>query len=168
MLPLLIVNPRSAGGRTGEVFEQMRGPIERELGPFEVAFTDRARHATDLARDAALAGRDMVVAVGGDGSIHEVVCGLMEARDAGKKPPALGIIGQGTGGDFRKTLGLDHRLDRYCRVIAERRSRSIDVGRFSYIDHEAWDGQFHVHAFHSFPQERTVVKTQTIFELPPA
>src|SRR5262245_42977239 len=35
---------------------------------------------------------------------------------------------------------------------------------FSYIDHEAWDGQFHVHAFHAFPAERTVVKTQTIFE----
>lgn len=43
-----------------------------------------------------------------------------------------------------------------------------DMVPFSYIDHEAWDGQFHVHAFHSFPQERTVVKTQTIFELPPA
>ncbi|MBI5862977.1 MAG: DUF2617 family protein [Planctomycetes bacterium] len=43
-----------------------------------------------------------------------------------------------------------------------------DMIPFSYIDHEAWDGQFHVHAFHSFPSERTVVKTQTIFELPPA
>src|SRR5262245_61091176 len=43
-----------------------------------------------------------------------------------------------------------------------------DMVPFSYIDHEAWDGQFHLHAFHSFPQERTVVKTQTIFELPPA
>lgn len=41
-----------------------------------------------------------------------------------------------------------------------------DMVPFSYIDHEAWDGQFHVHAFHAFPAERTVVKTQTIFELP--
>ncbi len=37
---------------------------------------------------------------------------------------------------------------------------------FSYIDYEARDGEFHVHAFHSFPQECTLVKTQTIFELP--
>lgn len=43
-----------------------------------------------------------------------------------------------------------------------------DMTPFSFIDHEAWDGQFHIHAFHSFPQERTMVKTQTIFELPPA
>jgi Protein of unknown function DUF2617 len=43
-----------------------------------------------------------------------------------------------------------------------------DMFPFSYIDHEAWDGEFHIHAFHTFPAERTVVKTQTIFELPSA
>ena len=41
-----------------------------------------------------------------------------------------------------------------------------DLAPFSYIDQEARDSEFHVHAFHSFPSERTVVKTQTIFELP--
>lgn len=43
-----------------------------------------------------------------------------------------------------------------------------DLAPFSYLDHEAWDGQFHIHAFHAFPAERTIVKTQTIFELPGA
>lgn len=41
-----------------------------------------------------------------------------------------------------------------------------DLMPFSYIDHEAWDSQFHIHTFHAFPVERTMVKTQTIFELP--
>ena len=75
MKPLFIVNPRSGGGRTGQVFESMRRPIERIVGDFEVAFTERPRHAEDIAREAALAGRETVVAVGGDGSIHEVTCG---------------------------------------------------------------------------------------------
>ncbi len=83
MQPLLIVNPRSGGGRTGETFEQMRGPIERALGPVDVVLTERPRHATEVAKTAALEGRETVVAVGGDGSIHEVVNGLMQARDAG-------------------------------------------------------------------------------------
>jgi len=39
---------------------------------------------------------------------------------------------------------------------------------FSYVDHEARDGEFHVHAFHAFPHEHTIVKTQSIFEIPPA
>ena len=43
-----------------------------------------------------------------------------------------------------------------------------DLAPFSYIDHEARDSEFHVHAFHAFPAERTLVKTQSIFELPGA
>lgn len=136
MTPLLIVNPRSSGGRTGKLFDQMRGPIERALGDIDVSFTERGRHAVDLAREAALAGRETVVAVGGDGSIHEVVNGLMEARDQGATSTRLGIIGQGTGGDFRKTLGLEHRLDKYCAAIAAGKTRPLDIPRFSYVDND--------------------------------
>ncbi|MEZ4311280.1 MAG: diacylglycerol kinase family lipid kinase [Polyangiaceae bacterium] len=141
MKPLYIVNPRSGGGRTGQVFEGMRRTIERIAGPFEVAFTERPRHAVDLARDAAADGRDTVIAVGGDGSIHEVTCGLMAAREAngGELPTKLGILGQGTGGDFRRTLGIDHRLDRYLQVIAAGKTREVDVGRFTYQAHDGTD-----------------------------
>ena len=130
--PLLVVNPQSGGGRTGKLFGAARGPIERALGEVDVAFTERPRHAADLACDAAIAGRRTVVAVGGDGSVHEVVNGLMRASEQGAKGTRLGIIGMGTGGDFRKTIGLDHRLDHYCAAIAGGRTRAIDVGRFSY------------------------------------
>jgi diacylglycerol kinase (ATP) len=136
MLPLLIVNPRSGGGRTGRLFDEMRAPIRRALGEFDVARTERPRHAVELAREAALSGRETVVAVGGDGSIHEVVTGLMQARDRGARSTRLGVIGQGTGGDFRRTLGIDHRLDRYCAAIAGGKPRAIDVGRFSYTKHD--------------------------------
>jgi YegS/Rv2252/BmrU family lipid kinase len=132
MKPLLIVNPRAGGGHTGAVFDKLRGPIERALGGVDVALTERPRHAIDLARDAALAGRATIVAVGGDGSIHEVVRGLMQAREQGAHATRLGIIGQGTGGDFRRTLGIEHRLDRYCSAIAGGKTRAVDVGRFSY------------------------------------
>ena len=132
MLPLFIVNPRSGGGRTGQLWDELKRPIERIVGSFDVAFTEKARHAEDIAREAALAGRETVVAVGGDGSIHEVTCGLMAAREQGASKTRLGILGQGTGGDFRKTVGIEHRLDRYCQVIAAGRSRDVDVGRFTY------------------------------------
>jgi YegS/Rv2252/BmrU family lipid kinase len=135
MKPLLIVNPKAGGGRTGSLFAKMQDPIERSLGGFDVTFTERGRHAVQIAKDAALAGRETVVAVGGDGSIHEVVAGLMAARDEGAKGTRLGVIGQGTGGDFRKTLGIEHRLDQYCAAIAGGKTRAVDVGRFSYLDH---------------------------------
>ncbi len=134
--PLLVVNPRSGGGRTGKIFDALRVPLKRALGDFDVVFTERGRHAVEFARDAAIEGRDLVIAVGGDGTIHEVVNGLMEARDKGSKVPRLGVIGQGTGGDFRRTLGIDHRLDRYCAAIAGGRTRRVDVGRASFVGHD--------------------------------
>jgi YegS/Rv2252/BmrU family lipid kinase len=131
----LIVNPRSGGGATGRTFAAMRGTIERALGKVEVATTERPGHGIDLARQGAIAGHPLVIAVGGDGTIHEVVNGLMQAKsgDYGTKAAAaqLGIIGQGTGGDLRKTLGLEHRLDRYLEAIASGKQRPLDVGKFS-------------------------------------
>lgn len=124
MKPLLVVNPRSGGGATGRTFAAMRGAIERALGPVEVTMTEHPGHGAELAREGAKAGHELVVAVGGDGTLHEVVNGLVgtEAR--------LGLIAQGTGGDFRRTLGIEHRLDRYLDALKSGRERRIDVGRF--------------------------------------
>jgi diacylglycerol kinase (ATP) len=134
--PLLIVNPRSGGGKTGKIFDAMRVPLRRALGSFDVVFTERGRHAVTFARDAAIEGRELVIAVGGDGTIHEVVNGLMEARETGSKVPRLGVIGQGTGGDFRRSLNIEHRLDRYCAAIVRGKTRRVDVGRASFHGHD--------------------------------
>jgi YegS/Rv2252/BmrU family lipid kinase len=133
--PLLIVNPRSGGGATGRSWKAMQGTIERRLGPIDVALTQRQGHATELAREGALAGHPLVVAVGGDGTFHEVVNGLMTAKGGAYGTKAdvtrIGLVGQGTGGDFRKTLGIEHRLDKYLDALASGRERKIDVGRFT-------------------------------------
>ncbi len=139
--PLFVVNPKSGGGRSASAIDALLEVSRRALGTIDVARTEGPRHATELAREAALAGRETVVAVGGDGSIHEVANGLLQAREQGATGTRLGIIGQGTGGDLRKSLGLDHRLDRYLAVIAGGVSRSIDVGRFSYVANDGRDAE---------------------------
>jgi diacylglycerol kinase (ATP) len=127
--PVLVVNPCSGGGRTGKVFGEMRAAIARALGEVEVLTTERAGHAMDLAREAADAGAPLVVAVGGDGTLHEVVNGVMRAA---KREARVGLIAQGTGGDFRKTLGLEHRLDAYLDALASGTERPIDVAQLTY------------------------------------
>ena len=62
----------------------------------------------------------------------DVVNGVMRAAEEGSHAPEVAIVGQGTGGDFRKTLGLEHRLDKYLEAIASGRVRAIDVGRITY------------------------------------
>jgi diacylglycerol kinase (ATP) len=79
-----------------------------------------------------------VIAVGGDGTFHEVVNGLMQVKNGASgssNEPAdatrIGMIAQGTGGDFRKALGLEHRLDKYLEALASGRERPLDVGKFT-------------------------------------
>ncbi len=135
MNPLLVVNPTSGGGATGRTFASMKETIERALGPVDVALTEHAGHGIDLAREGAIAGAPLVIAVGGDGTLHEVVNGLMQAKAGayGTKADAtqLGMIAQGTGGDFRKTLGLEHRLDKYLDALKSGHTRALDVGKFT-------------------------------------
>ena len=127
------MNPKAGAGRAGEGLDGFIHIVESALGPLDVAKTKAPRHAVELAEAAAREGREIVIATGGDGSIHEVANGLLRARDAGFTQAALGIIGRGTGGDLCRTLGLEHRLERYLSAIAARRPRPIDVGRFSYL-----------------------------------
>lgn len=130
--PLLVVNPRSGGGKTAEIFSSMQATIEQALGVTDVVFTERTGHAIELAREAASAERGLVIAVGGDGTFNEVVNGVLEA--GGGERTHVGIVGQGTGGDFRKALDIEHRLDRYLDALASGRERKLDIGKLRYKD----------------------------------
>jgi YegS/Rv2252/BmrU family lipid kinase len=137
---VVIVNPQSGGGRTGRTFGSMLPAIEGALGKVDVVITRHRGHAIELARDAALAKRSLIVAVGGDGTFNEIVNGVMSAGEEGAST-AVGFIAQGTGGDFRRTVGLEHRLDRYLAALASGRERSVDVGRMRYRDEAGRDAE---------------------------
>ena len=129
MRPLLVVNPQSGGGKTGKLFPSMRSVIEARLGPVEVAFTEAAGEGIAIARAAALAGHPFVVAVGGDGTFNEVVNGVMLSC---KSDARVGLIGQGTGGDFSRGLGIANRLDKYLDALTSGRERRLDLGWIRY------------------------------------
>lgn len=137
--PLLVVNPNAGGGKARRVFPELQPVIERALGECDVVFTERSGHAIELARDASAEGRELVVAIGGDGTLNEVANGVLIAQREGLSRSlslgaAVGFIGQGTGGDFRRSLGIEHRLDRYLEALASGRTRTVDVGNIRYVD----------------------------------
>ena len=139
MKPFLIVNPRAANGTTGRHFDDISAAVRAAVGEHGHAFTERPMHASELARRALREGADLVIAVGGDGTMNEVVNGFFEAPGHGDPPrpvrpgAALGILPRGTGGDLRRTVGLEGDL-RACapRLTGER--RPIDVGRIDFVD----------------------------------
>jgi diacylglycerol kinase (ATP) len=133
--PVLIVNPRSGGGLDEKRWAQLVGPLTDGLGAFDVRFTEAVGDGRRLAREEAEHGRRLVVAFGGDGTISEVVDGLMAA---GQHRSELGIIPRGTGGDFRRTLGLPEQIEDAARHLTAATAKVIDVGRASFIGN---DGQ---------------------------
>jgi len=130
--PFLIVNPRSAAGRTGRHFDRIARAVRAALGDFECAFTQSRGDGVRLAREAVAAGGQLVVAVGGDGTASEVVDGLTHAHP--RDPDALfGFIPRGTGGDLRRTLGLPQDLDEAALALASRREIVCDLGRIEFV-----------------------------------
>lgn len=92
--------------------------------------SDHPGGVVDLARRAADEGVALVVVVGGDGTVHEAVNGLMLAGDEGR--PELAVIAQGTGDDFARGVGIPSSFDAAVAVVREGWSRTIDVGRAEY------------------------------------
>jgi YegS/Rv2252/BmrU family lipid kinase len=136
--PYVIVNPRAGSGSTGRHFDEVSAAVRAAVGDHDHAFTEKPLHAEDLAREALRAGADLIVAVGGDGTIHEIVNGFFEEARPGEPPrlvrpgAALGILPRGTGGDLRRTIGLDKSL-RSCAPRLAGQSRPIDVGRVEFV-----------------------------------
>jgi YegS/Rv2252/BmrU family lipid kinase len=126
----VVVNPESGGGRGRTLWPRAFQELKKRLGAFDFEESTAIGHAQVLAADAAKAGYTLVIAYGGDGTVHEVANGLMEA-DAPSRP-AMGIVCVGTGGDFVRTLGIPSDLSAQIRIAAGTKSRRIDLGRARY------------------------------------
>lgn len=131
MLPLVIANPKSAAGSTRERWSAIASDLRTHFGPFNVAFTKGPGDGIELAARAAESGRTFVIACGGDGTINEVANGLLRSG----KDVELGVFPSGTGGDFRRTIGMPHGTREAARALRTGRTESIDVGRIRFTDH---------------------------------
>ncbi|HXF42760.1 MAG TPA: diacylglycerol kinase family protein [Pyrinomonadaceae bacterium] len=130
MLPIVIVNPKSAGGSTRSNWYGIAADLRAHFGPFRSAFTKYPGHGIELAEKYARSNVPLIIACGGDGTINEVLNGIMLAGTQ----TALGIMPSGTGGDFRRTITMPAEPREASRALSNGRVRKIDVGRISYSD----------------------------------
>ena len=98
---LVIVNPNAAAGGAGRSFGAVRRVMEHRLGPVEVVLTSGPGHAIELSRQAAHSGRSRIIAVGGDGTLHEVANGISSQGDrrrsdtSGSAPEVISVARSG-------------------------------------------------------------------------
>ncbi|MBS0660313.1 MAG: diacylglycerol kinase family lipid kinase [Verrucomicrobia bacterium] len=130
---VVIVNPRSQGGAAGRHWPESSKVVRRHFD-FEERMTRARGDATRLAREAVLAGARRIVAVGGDGTVNEVINGLLD--DSGRplaEGVTFGLLPCHTGGDFRRLLGVPTELDGAAAVIARGHTRCLDAGRLTCV-----------------------------------
>ena len=121
----LILNPNADMGNAWKLASDLR-PMVDEFGGADWAGTVYPTHATELAAQAANEGYDLVIAAGGDGTVHEVVNGLMQAPK--EKRPRLGVVPLGSGNDFSHAIGVEGKLSEALRRAFKGRPRFIDIG----------------------------------------
>lgn len=131
---VLIVNARAGRGKIRGDIPQMVEHLERRGLEYEIRETQHRGHATEIARRSLEEGKRFLVAVGGDGTIHEVVNGMIE-NDAALDPEAvLGVVAGGTGCDFIKTFGIPPMAPHAVAHLDGDGSFPIDVGKITYVE----------------------------------
>lgn len=127
----VVVNPRGGKRNGHRVLERVRPIFDAAKIELEVHVTERAGHATEIAKTLDLRSFSGICAVGGDGTFHEVANGLMQRNESVSIP--IGIIPAGTGNSVAQHLQFDDPMEAARRIVAGR-FQPFDVVRVALQD----------------------------------
>lgn len=145
-----IVNPRAGSGTTMAEWLPAEKMLEQEHVPYVTALTDHKNHAVTLAHDAAAEGYRRIAAVGGDGSLHEVLNGICSyCAESGTAPEEfyLAVVPIGSGNDWIKSCKVPNELESVIKLIVAQSFGWMDIvravskgGKISYVANGAGIG----------------------------
>lgn len=130
----VIVNPESNQGRTRRRWKEIKEAIKSHILEFHYDFTEKPLQAIEISREAIRSGHDLIIGVGGDGTMNEIANGFFDNRKIINPESTLGILPSGTGCDLTKSLGIPAGLRDALEVITQAPSASMDVGRVTFRD----------------------------------
>ena len=145
-----IVNPKSGNGATGREWPRIQAMARDRLGPFVTYITTGPGDATRLTREKLTEGADLIICVGGDGTLNEVINGFMDEDGRNRVNNVLGFIPNGTGCDFVKTAPVPASIEHSIDAIKEGHVSVIDLGRLQYKDHQGHARTRYFHNITSF------------------
>jgi diacylglycerol kinase (ATP) len=132
---VFIVNPRAGVGSTASKWPKIEILARDILGPFDTYTTTGPGDAGQCVVKAIASGARRIVSVGGDGTLNEVVNGLMSLGDFEKSRIHLGVLPNGTGCDFVKTAAIPKDIKKCLHLIEKDVAHPVDVGRLTFNDH---------------------------------
>ena len=124
---VIIANERARWGSSRSRIRQAEMFFRKHKFPFSLFTTEHPGHARELAEEATTRKVDRIIVLGGDGTVNEVVDGILGSGC--RQIPRIGIIPSGCANDFSKSLGIAQQLQEACRTIMNGTIRYVDVGQ---------------------------------------
>lgn len=132
----VIVNPASDQGRTKKRWGRIKEALKTILKEFKYEFTEKPFQAAEISRAAIKDGTELIVGVGGDGTVNEIANGFFENEKIINPRTSLGIVPSGTGCDFSKSLNIPSGLKNALKVIIHSPSSFIDIGKTRFKNYQ--------------------------------
>lgn len=133
--PQIIINPESDKGRTGKRWKQIKEAVRSIFNEYRFEFTEKPCHATEISRAAIKDGVELIVGIGGDGTMNEIANGFFENDRILNPETALGVVPSGTGSDLSRSLHIPSSYRNALELITEAPSHAIDAGKVLFTDH---------------------------------
>jgi YegS/Rv2252/BmrU family lipid kinase len=126
-----IVNPNSGGGSVQRNWTEIAQKIQSKIGKFDYSFTESKGNASEIAERLVQSGMKSLAIIGGDGTVSEVVDGVIRSKS---KSVSLLVLNLGTGGDFSKTLGVPGDMNLALDKLFTGTKTNVDAGKILYND----------------------------------
>jgi YegS/Rv2252/BmrU family lipid kinase len=133
--PQIIINPESDKGRTGKRWKHIKEALRAFFDEYRCEFTEKPSHATEISRSAIMEGAELIVGIGGDGTMNEIANGFFENDRILNPAASLGVVPSGTGSDLSRSLRIPQSYKNALELITEVPSHAIDVGKAFFSDH---------------------------------
>ncbi len=124
----ILVNPIAGKGAAKSAIPEIEVQLQSLGIDYDLAMTEYKGHGIKIAQEAGSNGYHTVVAVGGDGTVNEVINGLMRAKAEGSLTANLAVLPVGRGNDFSYGMGIPQDLEESCRLLVDGKTRKIDIG----------------------------------------
>jgi len=134
----VIVNPASDKGETRKRWSQIREGLRHFIQEYKLEFTERPFQAVEIARSSLREGAELIIGVGGDGTLNEIANGFYADNKPINSEAALGIVPSGSGCDLNRSLKIPTQLKGAMAVLQDAGPVPIDIGKVSF---RATDGR---------------------------
>ena len=125
----IILNPTAGNSNGLHLLPQIEQLFTKYKLSYDLVRTEKSGHGIELTRQAVKDGYKTIVAAGGDGTVNEVINGLMQCKQEGLALPPLGVLSVGRGNDFAGSMGIPAELEAGVLALMENHCRTIDIGK---------------------------------------